>query len=98
MLHFRQSQLNSPIYKGGNPISLLVDKFDLDPAAISKLGSNENPLPTPDSVKRAVAAAADDLNRLVGTESFSGAETLKGTTSQPIQNLDSSERKALRSM
>ena len=62
-LKFRQSQIDSPIYKGGNPISLLVDKYGLDPAAIYKLGSNENPLATPDSVKEAVAAALADLNR-----------------------------------
>ncbi len=63
MLKFRQSQLDSPIYKGGNPISLLVEKYGLDPDAINKLGSNENPLPTPESVQKAVAEAALDLNR-----------------------------------
>ncbi len=62
-LNFRQSQLDSPIYKGGNPISLLVEKFGLDPEAINKLGSNENPLPTPDSVKKAIAQATHELNR-----------------------------------
>ncbi|MEM8858168.1 MAG: histidinol-phosphate transaminase [Chloroflexota bacterium] len=62
-LKFRESQVNSPIYKGGNPISLLVDKFGLDPAEIYKLGSNENPLKTSPAVIEAVQSAATNINR-----------------------------------
>ena len=62
-LKFRQSLADSPVYQGGNPISLLVDKYGIDPAEIYKLGSNENPLPTPDSVKDAIRLAMNDLNR-----------------------------------
>lgn len=62
-LKFRQSLADSPVYQGGNPISLLQEKYGLDPADISKLGSNENPLPTPDSVKHALSEALSGLNR-----------------------------------
>lgn len=62
-LKFRQSQADLPVYKGGNPISLLEEKYGLNPAEIYKLGSNENPLPTPDSVKEAIKYAMSDLNR-----------------------------------
>ncbi len=59
----RQSLAESPIYKGGNPISLLEEKYGLKAADIYKLGSNENPLPTPDSVKNAIHESLSGLNR-----------------------------------
>ncbi|MEM7798307.1 MAG: histidinol-phosphate transaminase [Chloroflexota bacterium] len=62
-LKLRSTQAASPIYQGGKPISHLADKFGLDVADINKLGSNENPLPTPDSVKSAIQQAAAGLNR-----------------------------------
>ena len=62
-LKFRETQVNSPIYKGGNPISLLVSKYGLDPAEIYKLGSNENPLKTSPAVIEAVQSAAANVNR-----------------------------------
>ena len=51
----------SPIYKGGKSSQSVKDKFGLD--SIDKLGSNENPLPTPPSVLAAMQAAMGDLNR-----------------------------------
>lgn len=62
-LKFRQSLAESPVYRGGNPISLLEEKYGLKAADIYKLGSNENPLPTPDSVKEAITASLSGLNR-----------------------------------
>ncbi|MFT5193661.1 MAG: histidinol-phosphate aminotransferase [Cellvibrionaceae bacterium] len=62
-LKFRQTQAESPIYSGGNPISMLEEKYGLDPSEIYKLGSNENPLTTSDSVKNAISLALSGLNR-----------------------------------
>jgi len=50
-------------YQAGKPIGELAREFGLDPAAIVKLASNENPLGVPDSAKKAMAAAVEDLGR-----------------------------------
>ena len=46
-------------YQGGKPIEEVAREFGLDPAAIVKLASNENPLGMPESAKAAIRAALD---------------------------------------
>ena len=50
-------------YVGGKPIDEVAREFGLDPAKIVKLASNENPLGLPDSAKRAMARAMEELGR-----------------------------------
>ncbi len=50
-------------YIGGKPIDEVAREFGLDPAAIVKLASNENPLGLPDSARRAMARAMDEIGR-----------------------------------
>ncbi|MEY3950026.1 MAG: Histidinol-phosphate aminotransferase 2, partial [Verrucomicrobiota bacterium] len=35
--------LNQPVYEAGRPIEVVAREFGLDPAAVIKLASNENP-------------------------------------------------------
>jgi histidinol-phosphate aminotransferase len=49
--------LSQPVYQPGKPIADVAREFGLDPAAIDKLASNENPLgPSPKAVAAAVSA------------------------------------------
>ncbi|MFM9114067.1 MAG: histidinol-phosphate transaminase [Polynucleobacter victoriensis] len=50
-------------YVGGKPISEVAREFGLDEGKIVKLASNENPLGMPESAKKAMAKAAEDLGR-----------------------------------
>ncbi len=50
-------------YVGGKPIAEVAREFGLDEATIVKLASNENPLGMPESARRAMAAAFDELAR-----------------------------------
>lgn len=50
-------------YIGGKPIEEVAREFGLDPSTIVKLASNENPLGVPDSARRAMAAAMNELGR-----------------------------------
>jgi len=52
--------LGQPVYTPGKPISQVAREFGLDPAAIDKLASNENPLgPSPKAVAAAAAALSE---------------------------------------
>ena len=57
-------------YQAGKPIGELAREFGLDPAAIVKLASNENPLGVPDSARKAMAAAVEDLGRYPDSNGF----------------------------
>jgi len=57
-------------YQAGKPIEELAREFGLDPAAIVKLASNENPLGVPASARRAMAAAMEDLGRYPDSNGF----------------------------
>jgi len=46
------------IYEAGKPIELVVREFGIEPSAVVKLASNENPIGTNPSVARAIAANA----------------------------------------
>ena len=50
-------------YIPGKPIDDLVRELGLDPAAVVKLASNENPLGMPESAKRAIEQALTGLGR-----------------------------------
>ena len=57
-------------YQGGKPIAEVAREFGLDEAKIIKLASNENPLGMPESAKRAVAAAMDQIARYPDANGF----------------------------
>lgn len=57
-------------YQAGKPIEELAREFKLDPAAIVKLASNENPLGLPASAQRAMEAAITTLGRYPDPNGF----------------------------
>jgi histidinol-phosphate aminotransferase len=57
-------------YQSGKPIEELAREFGLDPASIVKLASNENPLGMPETAKRAMVAAMEDLGRYPDSNGF----------------------------
>ncbi len=57
-------------YQAGKPIAEVAREFNLDPHKIVKLASNENPLGMPDSAKRAIEAALQDLGRYPDANGF----------------------------
>ncbi|ARP89979.1 histidinol-phosphate transaminase [Bordetella genomosp. 9] len=57
-------------YQAGKPIEELAREFGLDPAAIVKLASNENPLGMPESARAAMLAAASSLGRYPDPNGF----------------------------
>jgi histidinol-phosphate aminotransferase len=57
-------------YIAGKPISEVAREFGLNEATIVKLASNENPLGMPDSAKRAMALAIDELGRYPDSNGF----------------------------
>ena len=57
-------------YQAGKPIDELAREYGLDPSRIVKLASNENPLGVPDSAKKAMAAAVEDLGRYPDANGF----------------------------
>ena len=57
-------------YVGGKPISEVAREFGLDETKIVKLASNENPLGMPESAKKAMAQAAEDLGRYPDSNGF----------------------------
>ncbi|MDJ0754226.1 MAG: histidinol-phosphate transaminase [Ardenticatenaceae bacterium] len=59
--HFKNHVQQSPIYRGGISYDAIREKYGLED--IVKLSSNENPLPTSDVVKLALAEAIKTLNR-----------------------------------
>ncbi len=60
---FAQAQiLNQPVYQPGKPIAQVAREFGLNPAAIDKLASNENPLGPSPKAMTAAAATLPGLN------------------------------------
>jgi histidinol-phosphate aminotransferase len=57
-------------YIAGKPISEVAREFGLDEATIVKLASNENPHGMPESAKRAMALAIDELGRYPDSNGF----------------------------
>lgn len=57
-------------YQAGKPIGELAREFGLDPAAIIKLASNENPLGMPPSARRAMESVLAQLGRYPDPNGF----------------------------
>jgi histidinol-phosphate aminotransferase len=57
-------------YQAGKPIGELAREYGLDEASIVKLASNENPLGMPESARRAMLAAMDELGRYPDSNGF----------------------------
>src|SRR5690606_12764967 len=57
-------------YQAGKPIEELAREFQLDPANIVKLASNENPLGLPKSAQFAMIEAASSLGRYPDPNGF----------------------------
>lgn len=57
-------------YQAGKPISELAREYGLQEDRIIKLASNENPLGIPESARRALSAAIDDLGRYPDSNGF----------------------------
>lgn len=57
-------------YQGGKPISEVAREFGLEESKIVKLASNENPSGMPESAKRAMQAAVDELARYPDANGF----------------------------
>ena len=72
-------------YVGGRPISEVAREFGLDEAKIVKLASNENPLGMPDSAKKAMMAAAQDLARYPDSNGFELKNVLATKFSVPFE-------------
>jgi histidinol-phosphate aminotransferase len=65
-------------YQAGKPIEETAREHGLQPQAIVKLASNENPLGIPESARAAIAAAAAELGRYPDSNGFE----LKGALSR----------------
>src|SRR5690554_6249780 len=63
-------------YQGGKPISEVAREFGLDERSIVKLASNENPLGLPESARKAMIAAMDDLGRYPDSNGFALKQVL----------------------
>ena len=57
-------------YQAGKPIEELAREFGLEPSRIIKLASNENPQGMPESAKRAMAQAVEELGRYPDSNGF----------------------------
>ena len=57
-------------YQAGKPIEELAREFNLNPAEIIKLASNENPLGLPESAQQAISKAATSLGRYPDPNGF----------------------------
>jgi histidinol-phosphate aminotransferase len=57
-------------YQAGKPIAELAREYGLDQHEIVKLASNENPLGMPDTARRAMLAALDELARYPDSNGF----------------------------
>jgi histidinol-phosphate aminotransferase len=71
-------------YQGGKPIEELARELGLDPDTIVKLASNENPLGMPESARRAMAAAIEDLGRYPDSNGFALKSALAAKLGVPM--------------
>ena len=72
-------------YVGGKPISEVAREFGLDENKIVKLASNENPLGMPESAKKAMAKAAEDLGRYPDSNGFDLKNALAKKLNVPFE-------------
>ena len=71
-------------YQAGKPIEELAREFGLDPAAIVKLASNENPLGMPETARKAMVAAMEDLGRYPDSNGFALKAALAAKFGVPL--------------
>jgi histidinol-phosphate aminotransferase len=71
-------------YQGGKPIEELARELGLDPATIVKLASNENPLGMPESARKAMAAAVEDLGRYPDSNGYALKSALAAKFGVPM--------------
>jgi histidinol-phosphate aminotransferase len=71
-------------YQGGKPIEELAREMGLDPNTIVKLASNENPLGMPDSARKAMAAAVEDLGRYPDSNGYALKSALAAKFDVPM--------------
>ena len=71
-------------YVAGKPIDELAREFGLDPAAIVKLASNENPRGMPPSAAHAIAEVLADIGRYPDSNGFALKSALSAKFSVPI--------------
>lgn len=60
---FRSDVSRLAPYVPGRPVAEVARSYDVDPAGLVKLASNESPLPPFPAVREAIAAAVGDVNR-----------------------------------
>lgn len=72
-------------YVGGKPISEVAREFGLDESKIVKLASNENPVGMPESAKKAMAKAAEDLGRYPDSNGFDLKNALAKKLNVPFE-------------
>ncbi len=72
-------------YVGGKPISEVAREFGLDESKIVKLASNENPLGMPESAKKAMTKAAEDLGRYPDSNGFDLKNALAKKLNVPFE-------------
>jgi histidinol-phosphate aminotransferase len=59
MMTFNKTLEGINVYEAGKPIELVVREFGIEPDAVVKLASNENPIGTSPAVREAIVAHAD---------------------------------------
>jgi histidinol-phosphate aminotransferase len=71
-------------YQAGKPIEELAREFGLDPASIVKLASNENPLGMPETARKAMVAAMEDMGRYPDSNGFALKAALAAKFAVPL--------------
>lgn len=71
-------------YQAGKPIEELAREVGLDPAAIVKLASNENPLGMPQTARKAMVAAMEDFGRYPDSNGFALKTALAARLGVPL--------------
>jgi histidinol-phosphate aminotransferase len=72
-------------YIPGKPVEDLVRELGLDPKAVVKLASNENPLGMPQSARRAIEAALSDLGRYPDPAGYALKQVISRRLDIPLQ-------------
>lgn len=72
-------------YQPGKPITELAREFNLDPAGIVKLASNENPLGMSPKVRAAIEAALPELHRY--PDNFELIQAVAMRVSRPVDSI-----------
>lgn len=79
--------LSIPPYPPGRPISAVAREFGLDPAAIVKLASNENPMGAAPGALAAMRAAADEIALYPDFDCYALRQALAAALDQPFEHI-----------